>query len=93
MKNQFSIDDAARFKPGGRHLWAGHKGMFNVLFVDGHAKSMKPQQSAAYVDTLPGSSAQQPPVVNNIPRNLWYRKSSKPLSANGVGILNKCVGD
>jgi len=103
----FDIDDAVRFAPGGRHLWAGHDGMFHVLLADGHVRQMKPQQSAAYVDEPAGPSQQSSlqnaykagdkkniedqPRVDKTARNLWYRDSSKPLSANGAAVLKKCV--
>ena len=71
---QFNIDDARSFGPASRRLWAGHSGLGNYLFLDGHVKSLHPQDTDQVAN------------VQSI-HNFWYRNETQPLSANGVAVL------
>ena len=71
---QYNIDDARGFSPASRRFWAGHQGGSNYLFFDGHVKWKRPQ------DTNEETNGRGV-------KNLWYRDSTQPLSANGVAVL------
>jgi prepilin-type processing-associated H-X9-DG protein len=74
----FDIDDPF-FGPCRQVLFAGHATRSNYVLLDGHAISvLRP------LDTIPGSAERSTDAVN-----AWYLDGSKPLSDNGMRILEK----
>lgn len=71
---EYNIDNAAKFSPASRHLWAGHHGTGCYLLMDGHVKYLRP---------LTTYQVHNGKVV----QNLWYRDGTQPFSANGVAVL------
>jgi prepilin-type processing-associated H-X9-DG protein len=73
----FDIDDPF-FGPKRQVLFAAYHGQTNVLYLDGHAKSLLPHETAH------GSAR-----YDLRPTNMWYIDGAKPLSANGAQILTE----
>ena len=71
----YDIDDATQFGPSTRKFWAGHNGQSLYLFFDGHVKPMTPTDT--YQTFRP----------DKVAVNYWYRDNKRPLSANGVAVL------
>ena len=71
----FDIDDPF-FGPKRQVLFAAYHGLTNVLYLDGHANSLLPHETAH------GSAR-----YDLRPTNMWYIDGAKPLSANGAQIL------
>lgn len=75
----FDIDDPF-FGPRRQVLYAGHDGLINIVFLDGHARSVLPMNTA-HSQTVEGGKL----------TNMWYIDGSKPLSDNGMRILAKTM--
>lgn len=70
---------------GKEQIWAGHKGKSNFLLMDGHAKSLDPPETLGYTDP----AADKPGGA--VPRNLWYRDPSHPVSPEELVNVSNVV--
>lgn len=71
----FDADDPVRFAPRFRRVWAGHNRVANLLFANGHAKSVP-------LAAMAGS-----PAAHGVPSVNWWYRDGSPLSQNGAAAL------
>jgi len=87
---------------GNSKISARHMDGTNFLFADGHAKWLKPQNTAnatpSSIDTNDQSwNAANPdgpvshPLTSDVQVNLWYRDLNRPLSKSGQDQLNEAA--